>query len=170
MDHPTLVKALAKPGQEIRVVLTGNDCHLWHMASCVCGEAGELLDAIKKSVIYRKGLDRENVIEELGDLEFYLEGLRQGLSITRDETIQHNINKLSKRYGEKYSDAAAQARADKMTNYGVINFDPRYPTITKRFNDCRLRRHNTSAYHSERGLSDYTCLTCGYTYQIDSSD
>lgn len=84
------------------------------MAIGVSGEAGELLDAIKKVVIYNKPIDRENVVEELGDIEFYLEGLRQSLGITREETIAANINKLGKRYeGLKYSDQAAQDRADK---------------------------------------------------------
>ena len=80
----------------------------------ISGEAGELLDAVKKAVIYRKPLDIKNVIEELGDLEFYMEGLRQGLNITRDEVLEANIAKLSVRYnGLKYSDVSAQERADK---------------------------------------------------------
>ena len=54
------------------------------------------------------------MIEELGDLEFYMEGLRQGLGITRQETIDANVERLSKRYeGLRYSDKSAQLRADK---------------------------------------------------------
>lgn len=84
------------------------------MTMGISGEAGELLDAIKKGVIYRKPLDRENIIEELGDIEFYLEGLRQQLHISREETLLANINKLSKRYEKlSYSNDAAQTRADK---------------------------------------------------------
>jgi NTP pyrophosphatase (non-canonical NTP hydrolase) len=80
----------------------------------VSGESGELLDAIKKAVIYNKPLDIENVIEELGDIEFYLEGLRQGLGIDRGETLDANVKKLSVRYeAGSYSDTAAQTRADK---------------------------------------------------------
>jgi hypothetical protein len=56
----------------------------------------------------------ENVIEELGDLEFYMEGLRQELGISRDLTLDRNISKLSKRYhSATYSDSQAQERADK---------------------------------------------------------
>lgn len=118
-EHAKLVAVLAKPGQVIADEMTGFDAHLIHMAVGVSGEAGELLDAVKKRVIYRKPLDRENVIEELGDLEFYLEGLRQSLEITREETIEHNVVKLQKRYsGAKYSDAAAQARSDKVEANG----------------------------------------------------
>lgn len=114
INFADMVKVLAKKGDVIAAELTAKDAHLLHMVVGVSGESGELLDAVKKAVIYRKPLDRENVIEELGDLEFYLEGLRQGLGITRDETIEANIVKLSKRYeGLKYSDQSAQLRVDK---------------------------------------------------------
>jgi NTP pyrophosphatase (non-canonical NTP hydrolase) len=114
MDHANLVKALAKPGAEIAANMTDNDAHLIHMVLGICGEAGELLDAIKKSVIYKKPLDLANAVEELGDIEFYLEGLRQGLGIQRETTLLVNREKLSKRYAAgTYSDAAAQLRADK---------------------------------------------------------
>lgn len=112
--YSEMVAALAKPGERIASELTGEDAHLIHMAIGISGESGELLDAIKKRVVYRKELDRENVIEELGDLEFYLEGIRQGLGVTREQCIDANITKLSKRYASlKYSDDAAQQRADK---------------------------------------------------------
>ena len=108
-----MVAALAKPGEQILASLTPEDCHTLHMAVGIVGEAGELIDAIKKAVIYRKPLDRVNVVEELGDLEFYMEGLRKKLNITREETLIGNIDKLGKRYADGYSDKAAQARADK---------------------------------------------------------
>jgi NTP pyrophosphatase (non-canonical NTP hydrolase) len=113
ISHDILVSALAKPGEDILKALTPLDCHLWHMSSALCGEAGELFDAIKKRVIYRKNLDFQNVIEELGDVEFYLEGIRQALSITREEVLAANVLKLTKRYKDRYSDDAAQKRADK---------------------------------------------------------
>lgn len=109
-----MVSQLAKCGETIANEITGADAHLLHMSVGVSGEAGELLDAVKKSVIYRKPIDRDNVVEELGDLEFYMEGLRQGLGITRQETLQANIDKLGDRYeGHQYSDQQAQDRADK---------------------------------------------------------
>lgn len=112
--YDKMVKALAKPGQAIVETMTAPEAHLLHMAVGVVGEAGELIDAVKKAVIYNKPLDRENVIEELGDIEFYMEGLRQGVGITREECLAANVAKLSKRYtAMHYSDAAAQARADK---------------------------------------------------------
>lgn len=115
-EHQRMVSTLVKPGKNIRIELTNSDAHLVHMVMGISGEAGELLDAVKKKTIYRKELDRENVVEELGDLEFYMEGLRQELTITREETLNANLKKLAKRYGEdlKYSDTNAVERADKV--------------------------------------------------------
>lgn len=113
VTHPELVRALAKPGEAILAELTPERCHLLHMAGCIGEEAGEVFGVIKKHVFYNKPLDLAKVIEELGDIEFYLEGLRQGLGIDRETVLQANIDKLSKRYaGLNYSDAAAQARVD----------------------------------------------------------
>jgi NTP pyrophosphatase (non-canonical NTP hydrolase) len=83
------------------------------MSIGVSGESGELLDAIKKWAIYQKPLDIDNVIEELGDIEFYLEGIRQKLGLNRNRILEHNIEKLRRRYGTKYTNEAAQRRADK---------------------------------------------------------
>jgi NTP pyrophosphatase (non-canonical NTP hydrolase) len=114
MNHSELVAALVKPGADIMASMTPGTADMLHMAVGVAGEAGELLDAVKKAAIYNKKIDRENVIEELGDLEFYMEGLRQRLAISREETLAHNIAKLSVRYASgSYSDRQAQDRADK---------------------------------------------------------
>lgn len=114
ITHPQLVAALAKPGKTIKDELLDSECHLWHMATGVAGEAGELIDAVKKIVIYRKAPDVQNIIEELGDMEFYLEAIRAHFGITREQVLEANINKLKIRYGKlKYSDEQAQARVDK---------------------------------------------------------
>jgi NTP pyrophosphatase (non-canonical NTP hydrolase) len=87
---------------------------LLHMAVGAAGEGGELLDAVKKVAIYGKAVDRENVVEELGDLRFYMQGIMNNLNITDAEVEAHNRQKLEQRYnGLIYSNEAAIARADK---------------------------------------------------------
>lgn len=112
--HSELVSALVKPGLHILHDLTPDKVDMLHMGIGVCGEAGELIDAIKKVVIYNKPIDRANVVEELGDLEFYMEGLRQTLRISREETLNANVQKLLIRYPNfKFTDKHAQDRLDK---------------------------------------------------------
>lgn len=114
IEHSDMVRQLAKNGGDILSGLNPLNCHILHMAVGISGEAGELLDAVKKSAIYGQSLDLDNVIEELGDIEFYLEGLRQVLVLTRAQTLEANIEKLGVRYkNHKYSDDSAKERADK---------------------------------------------------------
>lgn len=85
-----------------------------HAVLGIVTEAGELADAIKKVVGYSDKLNMGNVIEEMGDIEFYLEALRQHFSITREEILLENMSKLSKRYtAGKFSSQHALDRADK---------------------------------------------------------
>lgn len=87
---------------------------LIHGAVGISGEAGELLDAVKKHWIYNEQLDVENVLEEMGDIRFYMQMIMNMFGWTMQDLENHNRLKLSKRYQNlQYSDAAAQARADK---------------------------------------------------------
>ena len=92
---------------------TPSQCELLHAAIGIAGEAGELLDTVRKHVFDGQPLDRENVIEELGDLCFYLEAAMQAIGVTREEIEELNTAKLSKRYEAGYSDKEVQERADK---------------------------------------------------------
>lgn len=112
-NYEQFVESRKKSCIAIREELTPRDCDAIHMLMGICGEAGELLDAVKKAAIYRKPLDMRNVVEELGDIEFYLEGFRQTFGLSRDRILVENMRKLSRRYEEGYSDEQAQVRADK---------------------------------------------------------
>lgn len=114
MNYPTFVSGLCKPGYIIKDELTNDDCHMLHMAYALSIEVGELCDPIKKAIFYRTPLDLKNVLEELGDVEFYLEGLRQSLGIDRQMVIDANMEKLGKRYPEgKFTRKDAIERKDK---------------------------------------------------------
>lgn len=112
-DYSKFVESRKKSGHEILGSLSPSECDMLHMLMGLAGEVGELVDACKKAVIYRKPLDLVNVKEELGDIEFYLEGFRQILGLDRDRILVDNMRKLSRRYAEGYSDEQAAARADK---------------------------------------------------------
>lgn len=111
--HREFVRNLCKPGSVIAEELTPEDCHRLHMAVGISGEAGELLDAVKKATIYRKPLDIANIVEECGDLLFYIAGMLDSIGVDIESAMAANVSKLSIRYGKSYSDAAAIQRADK---------------------------------------------------------
>ena len=72
-----------------------------------------MLDTAKKAWIYGAPLNRENLLEEAGDTLFYVVALLNELGFTLEQAAAHNVEKLRKRYPAGYTDAAAQARADK---------------------------------------------------------
>jgi NTP pyrophosphatase (non-canonical NTP hydrolase) len=114
INYDEFVESLSKPGHDICYELTPRDAHRIHMAMGISGEAGELLDAIKKATIYRKPYAMENVLEECGDVLFYLQGMLNSFGFTLKDAIAANVYKLGIRYSKgKYSDAQAQSRADK---------------------------------------------------------
>lgn len=117
-EHAKMVADLVKAPDEIVADFKKNPAkaHLAHMAMLLTSEAGELCDAIKKHTIYGKDLDMKNVVEELGDIEFALEGIRRVLFITRHATLEANVIKLRTRYKSgKFSNEAAIRREDKTT-------------------------------------------------------
>lgn len=114
IEHSILVSQLARPGQDILNELTPHKVAVLHAAIGIAGEAGELLDAIKKAYLYGQPVNMQNVIEELGDIEFYLEAFRQQMEIGKGEPIRANIEKLQKRYASgSFTTAESIARVDK---------------------------------------------------------
>jgi NTP pyrophosphatase (non-canonical NTP hydrolase) len=69
-----------------------------HAATGLAGEAGEVLDILKKHAFMHKPLDTRALILELGDVEFYLEALRQEVQVTRQEVLEANMSKLLERH------------------------------------------------------------------------
>lgn len=93
--------------------LTPQQAELLHAAIGIAGEAGELLDTVRKHVFDGQPLDRDNVIEELGDLEFYMMAAMMNIGVLRPHLQELNMAKLSRRYESGYSDQQAHDRKDK---------------------------------------------------------
>lgn len=85
-EHKQMVKDLAKPGGAILATMDERDAHLHHMIIGLAGEVRELNIALANN-------DRENAVEELGDIEFYYEGYCQAFpnyipAITKDPDLR----------------------------------------------------------------------------------
>lgn len=86
---------------------------LVHMALGLGGEAGEVIDVIKKAFMYGKKLDTENVKEECGDMLWYMSNLLHEVGSSFEEVMQMNVDKLSKRYPNGFTQKDALERKDK---------------------------------------------------------
>ena len=69
----------------------------------LCGESGEVIDLVKKHVSHGHPLNREKIIDELGDVAWYLAECADAIGISLEEVLAHNIEKLKKRYPEGFS-------------------------------------------------------------------
>ena len=103
-----------RPYDELKARLSNEQLRMLHSVLGMSGEVGELTDAVKKSVMYDKALDIENVIEECGDIMWYMALLLDEVGSSFEEAQLHNIIKLSKRYPKGYSDKDAIERKDKI--------------------------------------------------------
>jgi NTP pyrophosphatase (non-canonical NTP hydrolase) len=111
--HCAMVMRLAKPATDILPGLNHNKVELIHAALGLSGETGEVVDIIKKYAINGKLLDVVHLIEEVGDVLWYIQLMCINLNIPMTEILTLNRQKLEKRFPEGYSDKAAAAQADK---------------------------------------------------------
>jgi NTP pyrophosphatase (non-canonical NTP hydrolase) len=68
----------------------------------LCGESGEVIDIVKKHLAHGHELDREHILEELGDVAWYLAEVAYALDASLDDVLTANIEKLRKRYPEGF--------------------------------------------------------------------
>lgn len=97
------------PTQEVHARLA-NSVRGLHAAMGIATEAGELVDQFKKHIFYGKPLDRINLIEEVGDLMWYLALLADEYDFGFDQATKVNIDKLRARFPEKFADDQALYR------------------------------------------------------------
>jgi NTP pyrophosphatase (non-canonical NTP hydrolase) len=81
-----------------------------HAVFGIVTEAGELIDCLKKAKIYNQKLDKVNLVEEAGDLMWYLAILSDELDVSFEEIWDKNIRKLKVRFPEKYNHNRAKDR------------------------------------------------------------
>ena len=93
-----------------------SQANLIHAALGIATEGGEFTTEVKRHAIYSKELSpamRQHMLEELGDLMWYIALAVTHLGSDLGAVAAANIEKLKERFPEKYTDQAAEARADK---------------------------------------------------------
>lgn len=64
----------------------------------LCGESGEAIDIVKKWLAQGHELDRERLVQELGDVAWYLAEAATALDVPLEQIFAGNIAKLKNRY------------------------------------------------------------------------
>ncbi len=78
----------------------------------LAGEAGEVADEVKKCLYQGREWDPKKIIEELGDVLWYVALMADLLNVPLDFVMEYNIEKLQKRYPDGFSFEASEERAD----------------------------------------------------------
>ena len=84
-----------------------------HAAMGCVTEAGELMDVCKRAFFYGKGkaaVDQVNLVEEFGDLLWYVAIGLNALGVDFEQAMEANIKKLAARYPEKFQTQRAHER------------------------------------------------------------
>ena len=78
--------------------LYGNEQVLTNCALGLAGESGQLIDLIQDYTFKGKDLDKEKMIDELGDVLWYLSQIAQWADVDFDDVAKANIETLNNRY------------------------------------------------------------------------
>jgi NTP pyrophosphatase (non-canonical NTP hydrolase) len=101
----------------------GDPCNadLAHAALGLTGEAGEVADTIKKHLFQLHPLDADKVVEELGDVMWYVAYLCDLMGVSVSVALERNIAKLSRRYPSgHFSVGDSIARKDQQDGRGAL--------------------------------------------------
>lgn len=100
----------------VRLAQNPENLRLVHMVMGLAGETGELVDSIKKQLMYGKTPDLANLKEECGDILWYMANLLDSIGSSFDEVMELNVSKLNTRFPEgKFTESLAKERQDKHT-------------------------------------------------------
>ena len=69
----------------------------------LCGETGEVADIVKKWNFQGHELDCAALLDELSDVMWYVAITAHAIGVTLDDVMQHNVDKLYKRYPTGFS-------------------------------------------------------------------
>lgn len=125
---------------------------LIHATLGLTSEAGEVANNVKRHVAYGKDVDRANLIEEAGDILWFVALLADTLGVSLEQIAAGNIAKLAARFPDlKFnSDHATQrdlanegeamaAGLSKTQNYGLPVPDEVVSTLSPIVEDAAIR-------------------------------
>lgn len=91
-EIPVMSIGLPKPHFALMVAIMG-----------VCGEAGEFANKLRKHMERGDEILMEPLVEELGDINWFMNQIYNLLNISHEDVLEHNVSKLIARHGLKYN-------------------------------------------------------------------
>jgi NTP pyrophosphatase (non-canonical NTP hydrolase) len=104
------LRTASSTGEPIEIGADVDGRALLHGAIGMATEVGELQDAVKRALFYGRELDTANVLEECGDVLWYLAVALDAVGYTLGEAMGANLRKLRARYPERFTEERATVR------------------------------------------------------------
>lgn len=104
----TLVESMYE--NENGVSFTPQQMDILHGVLGVFSEGAEILEALMKCVSSESDLDKVNIVEEVGDVAWYLALMLRAVDGTFNMAMEKNINKLKIRFPNEFSTKDALER------------------------------------------------------------
>ena len=101
---------LAKRTADLDSKAAGERWSNWGLG--IAGEAGEVADYLKKVIYHGHPMDRDKLIKELGDVQWYIAIAASEADVSLSDIMEANIEKLRKRYPQGFSTADSLIRKD----------------------------------------------------------
>jgi NTP pyrophosphatase (non-canonical NTP hydrolase) len=76
--------------------------HLFNGVLGLSGEAGECADLVKKHYFQDARPMIDQLVDELGDVLWYVAETARAMDVTLEEVARHNVEKLRRRYPEGF--------------------------------------------------------------------
>ena len=110
MTNSEYIQAALRTESTIHPTIPFDLYRVLHAGMGLSTEAGEILDSVKKIIFYGKTPDWHNLIEEAGDIFWYLAILCDAMNVSFEEVQRRNIDKLKVRYPDKFTQHEALNR------------------------------------------------------------
>ena len=101
MNKYQLLSARTLNGLQVKPIEA--ELRLVNMVLGLAGESGEIADMVKKTVYHKHELDLGELVDELGDLLWYVAAICTLFNIDMDKVMERNIEKLKARYPEGFT-------------------------------------------------------------------
>lgn len=101
------------PGDLVPIIARLKDprtVRLLHAQMGLTSEVGEFADQLKRHIFYGNPIDLVNLVEEMGDLLWYLAEGSDAINVHLETVMAKVITKLARRYPEKFTEKAATDR------------------------------------------------------------
>ena len=113
---------------------TARELNIVEFALGISGEAGEVTDLIKKVEFHGHEMNKIKLVDELGDVLWYLALLAETIGVELEEVAKVNIDKLKERYPDGFESERSINRTTIRTTAVIA---ARLCSVCKHY-DCEL--------------------------------